>query len=152
MNSLRVACCLLLGGALHVTLGYIQHIYPPGFQAIVFTSEAHVGTALLQSHDSRQRALLAADDATTSILGSSNQHKSLLPMNAMDFVTFIVAALVLLLAAGAGIGGGAILVPLFILATGEMSCCLWKSMLPTAMQCANAAVACRFSIHCQLKP
>ncbi len=46
------------------------------------------------------------------------QHKRLMPLDAWDLVTFSACAVILLIAAGGGIGGGAVLVPLFILASG----------------------------------
>jgi len=42
-------------------------------------------------------------------------HKKLLPLDAMDVVTFSISAVGLMIAAGGGIGGGGIIVPLYML-------------------------------------
>jgi hypothetical protein len=46
-------------------------------------------------------------------------HKLLWPLNAQDAVVFLGASVIIFLAAGAGIGGGSVLVPLFLLAGGK---------------------------------
>eukprot|EP00884_Botryococcus_braunii_P020092 jgi/Botrbrau1/6767/Bobra.0057s0003.1 len=63
------------------------------------------------------------DPPLTSVLmelffGEEDEHKPLWPLNWRDISTFIVAILALFIAAGGGIGGGGVLVPLFILALG----------------------------------
>ncbi len=57
--------------------------------------------------------------ATTAYAqAEQQQHKRLLPLDAWDFVTFAACAVILFIAAGGGIGGGAVMVPLFILVSG----------------------------------
>lgn len=50
--------------------------------------------------------------------GEKGEHKPLWPLDWRDVVTFVIAALALFIAAGGGIGGGGVLVPLFILVLG----------------------------------
>lgn len=50
--------------------------------------------------------------------GETGDHKDLWPLDWRDVVTFVVAVLALFIAAGGGIGGGGVLVPLFILVLG----------------------------------
>ncbi len=52
-----------------------------------------------------------------------HHHKPLLPLDRWDAAMFGAAALTLLLAAGSGVGGGAVLVPLYILLGGEGEAC-----------------------------
>ena len=47
--------------------------------------------------------------------GNVSGHKSLVPLDASDFIGFSLAAIGLLIAAGGGIGGGGILVPIYTL-------------------------------------
>eukprot|EP00574_Skeletonema_japonicum_P003867 CAMPEP_0201723484 /NCGR_PEP_ID=MMETSP0593-20130828/7533_1 /ASSEMBLY_ACC=CAM_ASM_000672 /TAXON_ID=267983 /ORGANISM="Skeletonema japonicum, Strain CCMP2506" /LENGTH=559 /DNA_ID=CAMNT_0048214605 /DNA_START=62 /DNA_END=1741 /DNA_ORIENTATION=- len=49
-----------------------------------------------------------------------SDHAPLFPLKAEDFIGFFLAALGLILAAGGGIGGGGILVPIYILVLGFM--------------------------------
>ena len=70
------------------------------------------------------------DPPLTSVLmeaffGEEDEHKPLWPLNWRDISTFIVAILALFIAAGGGIGGGGVLVPLFILALGMPFPILW---------------------------
>ena len=58
----------------------------------------------------RRRVLL-----TTSILNEEEPIPDLFPLQTLDYVGFLCAIVGLILAAGAGIGGGGILVPIFIL-------------------------------------
>lgn len=50
--------------------------------------------------------------------GMFHYHKELVPMNKMDFITFGLTAVGLLVASGGGIGGGGIIVPLYMLVLG----------------------------------
>ena len=52
---------------------------------------------------------------SSSTLNSPSDHDSLIPLQFTDFLGFFFAALGLVLAAGGGIGGGGILVPVYIL-------------------------------------
>jgi hypothetical protein len=45
-------------------------------------------------------------------------HKPLLPLGARDYIGLLAAALAILLASGSGIGGGGLLVPVFLLVLG----------------------------------
>lgn len=47
-----------------------------------------------------------------------NHHKPLLPLDTWDYVTFLVGAIGLIVAAAGGIGGGGVLVPLYIIIAG----------------------------------
>jgi len=58
---------------------------------------------------------------THSSSSSSSIHNSLLPLSARDSIGLFCAALGLILAAGGGIGGGGILVPIYILILGFSS-------------------------------
>jgi len=50
--------------------------------------------------------------------GPAHSHKPLLPLDAMDAALFGMVVITLLIAAGGGIGGGALFVPLYILLGG----------------------------------
>lgn len=64
--------------------------------------------ANLQQHG---RALFETQGAKPS---SKPAHKALLPTSQYDVAMFIVAGIVLFIAAGAGMGGGPVLVPLYL--------------------------------------
>ena len=55
---------------------------------------------------------------TAIINNHPSDHDSLIPLQISDFVGFVCAALGLIIAAGGGIGGGGILVPIYILILG----------------------------------
>lgn len=66
-------------------------------------------------------SFLSQEDNTNSTSIINNHpadHDSLIPLQASDIVGFLCAALGLILAAGGGIGGGGILVPIYILILG----------------------------------
>ena len=63
----------------------------------------------------------SSNNNTHSSSSSSSVHTSLLPLSARDIVGLFCAALGLILAAGGGIGGGGILVPIYILILGFSS-------------------------------
>jgi hypothetical protein len=70
-----------------------------------------------------RRALVASNDtqsmaAVHNAQSPSNSHKDLVPLALADWLTFAASAIILFLAAGGGIGGGVVMVPLFILVTG----------------------------------
>lgn len=60
-------------------------------------------------------------DESNNTHSSSSVHPSLLPLSARDIIGLLCAALGLILAAGGGIGGGGILVPIYILILGFSS-------------------------------
>ena len=60
-------------------------------------------------------------------------HKTFWPLAWGDIVGFSFAAVSLFIAAGGGIGGGGILVPLFILIMGEASSSLHASRSPVLL-------------------
>lgn len=59
-------------------------------------------------------------NSTGFINNHPSDHAPLFPLKAEDFIGFFLAALGLILAAGGGIGGGGILVPIYILILGFM--------------------------------
>mmetsp|Transcript_10742 Transcript_10742/g.23824 ORF Transcript_10742/g.23824 Transcript_10742/m.23824 type:complete len:563 (+) Transcript_10742:112-1800(+) len=66
-------------------------------------------------------SLKDTNNSTTSIINNHpSDHDSLIPLQTSDIVGFICAALGLIIAAGGGIGGGGILVPIYILILGFM--------------------------------
>lgn len=67
------------------------------------------------SHD----GAAAAGSHSNSLAGGVGQHKSLWPLAPTDWLGLGAAAAALALAASGGIGGGAILVPLYLMVLGE---------------------------------
>jgi uncharacterized membrane protein YfcA len=59
-------------------------------------------------------------NSTDFVNNHPSDHAPLFPLKAEDFIGFFLAALGLVLAAGGGIGGGGILVPIYILVLGFM--------------------------------
>ena len=59
-------------------------------------------------------------NSTDFVNNHPSDHAPLFPLQAEDFIGFFLAALGLILAAGGGIGGGGILVPIYILILGFM--------------------------------
>ena len=59
-------------------------------------------------------------NSTDFVNNHPSDHAPLFPLKAEDFIGFFLAALGLILAAGGGIGGGGILVPIYILVLGFM--------------------------------
>ena len=59
-------------------------------------------------------------NSTGFVNNHPSDHAPLFPLKAEDFIGFFLAALGLILAAGGGIGGGGILVPIYILVLGFM--------------------------------
>ena len=58
-------------------------------------------------------------NSTTSIINNHPaDHDALIPLQTSDIVGFLCAALGLIIAAGGGIGGGGLLVPIYILILG----------------------------------
>lgn len=66
-----------------------------------------------------QSAMLAAFVLLRATTGSA--HADLFPLHFRDVVGFAVAAGALMIAAGGGIGGGALLVPICIIVLGKFS-------------------------------
>ena len=58
-------------------------------------------------------------EALPSLVVEHQLHKSLWPLGMRDFLGFGIATLGLFIAAGGGIGGGAILVPVYLIVLGE---------------------------------
>lgn len=58
-------------------------------------------------------------EALPSLVVEHRLHKSLWPLGTRDFLGFGIATLGLFIAAGGGIGGGAILVPVYLIVLGE---------------------------------
>ena len=93
----------------------------------------------------------------------SQHHKDFFPLDGSDYLGFLLAIGSLLVAAGGGIGGGALLVPIFIIIFGVL---LWVHLqrcvpLPTiavnqtgsqwsiwAMVLLTACQSCPVSVHC----
>ncbi len=75
-----------------------------------------------KSSPETQPLLLDQQHATSTgfINNHPSDHAPLFPLKAEDFIGFFLAALGLILAAGGGIGGGGILVPIYILILGFM--------------------------------
>ncbi|KAL9183717.1 hypothetical protein ACHAXT_004573 [Thalassiosira profunda] len=67
-----------------------------------------------------EAGLLSLGNTTSIINNHPSDHDSLIPLQPSDVVGFLLAALGLIIAAGGGIGGGGILVPIFILVLGFM--------------------------------
>ncbi|KAL3758600.1 hypothetical protein ACHAWU_008354 [Discostella pseudostelligera] len=83
---------------------------------VVYTSAAENSLV-----DSDLRIIFATEDtnSTSSIINNhALYHGSLIPLQLSDIVGFFCAALGLIIAAGGGIGGGGILVPIYILILG----------------------------------
>ncbi len=64
------------------------------------------------------RPMFTIEDKTSIISNQASDHGSLIPFQQSDIVGFVCAALGLFIAAGGGIGGGGILVPVYILIMG----------------------------------
>lgn len=64
--------------------------------------------------------LILEQNSTDFVNNHPSDHAPLFPLKAEDFLGFFLAALGLILAAGGGIGGGGILVPIYILVLGFM--------------------------------
>ena len=58
-------------------------------------------------------------EALPSLVVEHKLHKNLWPLGTRDFLGFGIATLGLFIAAGGGIGGGAILVPVYLIVLGE---------------------------------
>lgn len=83
--------------------------------ALVFMSDSDENPIL----DHRTLLSLGDTNSTTSIINNHpSDHYSLIPLQTSDIVGFLCAALGLIIAAGGGIGGGGILVPIYILILG----------------------------------
>lgn len=75
----------------------------------------------IHTSDVVSRILTAADNSTNNdFFNHPSDHDSLIPIQTSDVVGFLCAALGLIIAAGGGIGGGGILVPIYILILGFM--------------------------------
>jgi hypothetical protein len=60
--------------------------------------------------------LMQSDDSELSTFGPETpNHKNLIPINARDVIGWLIACVTLFVAAGGGIGGGGVLVPLYII-------------------------------------
>lgn len=75
-------------------------------------------------------------NGTSAEPGPEQRHKELWPLNGADWVGLGAAAVALLLSATGGLGGGAILVPLYLMVLGELllpfifySCCSSRSFI-----------------------
>jgi hypothetical protein len=62
--------------------------------------------------------LIAQSNATSTEFSTPSDHSPLIPLQPSDLWGFTLAALGLILAAGGGIGGGGMLVPIYILVLG----------------------------------
>ena len=65
-----------------------------------------------------QQAALLGSLLLWSLSLRSQSHKDFFPLDASDYLGFVLAIGSLLVAAGGGIGGGALLVPIFIIVFG----------------------------------
>jgi len=71
------------------------------------------------SQDQNNNDTTTNNSTGTAIINNHpSDHDSLIPLQISDFVGFVCAALGLIIAAGGGIGGGGILVPIYILILG----------------------------------
>ena len=70
------------------------------------------------SQDQHNNTNTSNSTGTAIINNHPSDHDSLIPLQISDFVGFACAALGLIIAAGGGIGGGGILVPIYILILG----------------------------------
>ena len=69
----------------------------------------------------RDRTLICSSSSHCRLTGSAGDpHKPLFPLSWEDWVGYCFAAISLFIAAGGGIGGGGILVPLYILLLGAL--------------------------------
>jgi len=77
-------------------------------------SDVHVSDGILDTlpYNLQLKELLGLHNDNNA---NSSDHKTLLPLNGSDIAGFILAAVGLLIAAGGGIGGGGILVPIYTL-------------------------------------
>lgn len=62
--------------------------------------------------------MISASQNTTTQFSTPSDHTPLLPLQATDLLGFLLASLGLILASGGGIGGGGMLVPIYILVMG----------------------------------
>ena len=87
-------------------------------------AELVTSTSRISLNSSPETQPVLDDQQHANSTGFVNNHPSdhapLFPLKAEDFIGFFLAALGLILAAGGGIGGGGILVPIYILILGFM--------------------------------
>eukprot|EP00955_Chlamydomonas_euryale_P115099 366329-Chlamydomonas_euryale.AAC.7 len=86
-------------------------------------SELHERATLAAGADAAARAAVSLEQPLEALMkprhhghnGTHDEHKPLWPMDSSDALAVVLAAIVAFVAAGAGIGGGGILLPIFVL-------------------------------------
>ena len=98
------------------------------------------GTAADQASISSKVHLWSSQlhEALPGLLVEHKLHKPLWPLGTRDFLGFGIATLGLFIAAGGGIGGGAILVPVYLIVLGEHTLC---KMICEVSECMRATRA-----------
>jgi uncharacterized membrane protein YfcA len=87
---------------------------------ILFATFGDMTNASQHDHDradndyQRSRQLLG-ELTNMSVLLPTDQHKPLLPLDSTDILGFVLSTVSLMIAAGGGIGGGGILIPIYII-------------------------------------
>ena len=78
----------------------------------------------------RHHAVAVSSLLLWALAGRSQHHKDLLPLDGSDYLGFVLAIGSLLVAAGGGIGGGALLVPIFIIIFGALEAGVAEQVWP----------------------
>lgn len=102
------------------------------FTGCCLVALAFAGAAVFESTRQSVRGTVAFDGLLYTTKSSSNPKLQLWPLDGLDIATFLICAVCLSLAGGAGIGGGAVLVPCFILIRGACLQLVWIVATATA--------------------